>query len=130
MCDRALILTGLALFLLLATFPVWYNVAAGTPATAPEPKRAAERPCVEPAETMRAAHMDLLLRWRERAVREGERVFIASDGRRHTVSLTQTCMGCHESRADFCDRCHDYAGVKPACWDCHVDPKPARGGGA
>jgi hypothetical protein len=45
------------------------------------------------------------------------------------MSLTQTCMRCHESRADFCDRCHAYAGAQPACWGCHVDPKIVQGAG-
>jgi hypothetical protein len=129
MRDRGLILGGLALFLVLVTFPVWYNIAAGTAARAPEPKRSPERECVEPAATMRSGHMDLLLAWREQVVRDGERTYTASNGRTHPVSLTQTCMRCHESRADFCDRCHEYAGAQPACWGCHVDPKSVRGAG-
>jgi hypothetical protein len=123
MRDRGLILGGLVLFLLLATFPVWYNVAAGTVAKAPEPKRSREPACVEATALMRTGHMDLLLAWREQAVREGRRTYVASDGRTHAIGLTQTCMRCHESRADFCDRCHDYAGARPTCWGCHVDPK-------
>ena len=26
-------------------------------------------------------------------------------------------------KADFCDKCHTYASVKPYCWDCHTEPK-------
>ncbi len=41
--------------------------------------------------------------------------------------LTGTCLtGCHTNKADFCDRCHNYAGVSVYCWECHVDPKLAR----
>lgn len=128
MRDRALILVGLALFLVLASFPVWYNAAGGATARAPEVKRASEAGCVEPAAVMRAAHMDLLLDWREQVVREGRRTYVAGDGRGHTVSLVGTCMRCHGGAADFCDRCHTYAGVRITCWDCHVDPGTRRTG--
>jgi hypothetical protein len=59
-------------------------------------------------------------------VREHNRKFVAFDGKTYTISLTQTCMKCHTSKAEFCDRCHEYAGVTPYCWDCHIDPKLAR----
>jgi hypothetical protein len=39
------------------------------------------------------------------------------------MSLQNTCMQCHPNKAEFCDRCHNYASVKPYCWDCHVEPK-------
>ena len=29
----------------------------------------------------------------------------------------------HESKQDFCDSCHTYAGVSPNCWDCHNVPE-------
>ena len=62
-------------------------------------------------------------RWRDDVVRSGERVFVASDGRRFEKSLDPTCLGCHENKAAHCDRCHGYLDVSPYCWDCHVDPK-------
>jgi hypothetical protein len=124
MRDRGIIIAGLTLFLLLITFPVWYNLAAGTTSKGPEPARPVqEKTCVGPVEYMRTSHMDLLMDWRDQAVRQGVRTFKAFDGKTHTVSLTQTCMKCHASKADFCDRCHGYAGVAPACWGCHIDPK-------
>ena len=124
MRDKPLIIGGLLLFLGLVTFPVWYNLAAGATPKGPEPERPAqEKACVAPVDYMRAAHMDLLVTWREEVVREGRREFVAFDGARHRMSLTQTCMKCHASKGDFCDRCHTYAAAAPACWDCHVDPK-------
>jgi hypothetical protein len=57
------------------------------------------------------------------------RTFTAFDGKSYTMALTQTCLKCHASKADFCDRCHNYAGVAPYCWDCHIDPKLAQGVG-
>ncbi len=44
-------------------------------------------------------------------------------GKIHYKSLQMTCMDCHSNKSKFCDQCHDYMGVKPYCWDCHVEPK-------
>jgi len=71
---------------------------------------------------MGPSHGDLLPAWRHRVVRSGERVFTAPDGRVRELSLTRTCLGCHE-KAAFCDRCHDYVAIGPDCWNCHVDPR-------
>ncbi len=124
MRDRGIIVAGLTLFLVLITFPVWYNLAAGTTSKGPDPKLPVqEKTCVAPVDYMRTSHMDLLMTWRDEVVRQHSRKFVAFDGKTYTMSLTQTCMKCHASKADFCDRCHGYAGVAPTCWDCHVDPK-------
>jgi hypothetical protein len=124
MRDRGIIIGGLILFLGLITFPVWYNGAAGSTAKGPEVQRPElEKVCVAPTAYMRTSHMDLLADWRDEVERRHNRNFEAFDGRRYTISLTQTCMKCHASKADFCDRCHNYAGVTPYCWDCHIDPK-------
>ena len=134
MRDRPLILGGLALFLVVATFPVWYNVGAGTRADAPSlaaPGPAADgagQPprCVAPVEQMRASHMVMLAEWREEVVRAGRRAYTTPEGRRYAKSLTGTCLNCHDRKAEFCDRCHTYAGVAPACMDCHVEPASGR----
>jgi hypothetical protein len=123
MRDRGLIIGGLILFLGVITTPVWYNAAAGTLAKAPDLKLPTqEKNCVAPVEYMRTFHMDLLMDWRDQAVRQNIRTFKAFDGKTYTIGLSQTCLKCHTSKADFCDRCHEYAGVKPTCWNCHVDP--------
>ncbi len=129
MRDRARILGGLALFVGIVTFPVWYGLGAKTQAKAPDLKLPVlEKHCVAPLSYMRTSHMELLIGWRDEVVRDSERTFVAYDGRSYTKSLTQTCLKCHESKADFCDRCHNYAGVQPVCWDCHVDPKQTQRG--
>jgi hypothetical protein len=125
MRDRGLIVAGLAVFLGLITFPVWYDVSAGKNALPPDIKLPAnEKTCVAPTDFMKTSHMSLLIQWRDAAVRENDRTFRAFDGKTYTISLTGTCLKqCHTSKAEFCDRCHSYSGVKtPYCWDCHVDP--------
>ncbi|MEE8484858.1 MAG: hypothetical protein V3S46_09700 [Nitrospinota bacterium] len=69
--------------------------------------------CIEDTDYMRANHMKLLLHVRDDVVREGVR------------KVTQTlsnCKTCHTKRAEFCDKCHEYAGAKPECFGCHYMP--------
>lgn len=124
MRDRGYILAGLLVFLSAITFPIWYNLAGGKTSKGPEPKLPAqEKFCVAPVSYMKTSHMELLMQWRDQAVRQDIRNFRAYDGRNYTISLTGTClMKCHTNKAEFCDRCHNYAGANPYCWDCHVDP--------
>ena len=124
MYDAGKIVPGLVIFLGFATFPIWYNAASGGEVRAPEiekPTNATQ--CVADATYMRQQHMQILNNWRDEAVRNGDRVFVAADGRRFNKSLTGTCLACHENKAASCDRCHSYLNVTPYCWDCHVDPK-------
>jgi hypothetical protein len=125
MRDQGIIYTGLAAFLALATFPIWYNLAARTSSTPPEVRLPAhEKQCVAPLDYMKKSHMALLINWREDVVRRNVRTFIAFNGKSYNMSLTGTCLsGCHTNKAEFCDRCHGYVGVKgPYCMDCHIDP--------
>ncbi len=123
MRDRGVIYCGLAVFLVAATFPAWRDLSAHVSARGPNPVLPRnEKKCVAPLEYMKTSHMTLLLNWRESVVRSGEREFKASDGKTYNMSLTSTCLTqCHGAKADFCDRCHNYAAVSPPCWDCHLD---------
>jgi hypothetical protein len=124
MYDSGKIITGLIIFIALATFPLWYNQASGEAANKPVLKiEAGQENCVEPKEFMRVSHMQMLNEWRDLAVRGGNRVYLSSDGKTHEMSLSNTCMSCHPNRKEFCQQCHDYVGVDPYCWDCHVEPK-------
>ncbi len=120
MNDRILIFTGLAIFILAATFPFWQSVEADSmPQISMETKG---DQCVAPVEYMRNNHMQLLNDWRDSVVRDGERFHIMPDGSKVEKSLTKTCLGCHVSQKNFCEECHSYASVKPYCWECHVIP--------
>jgi hypothetical protein len=124
MRDRPVIVLGLLVFVALFSFPLWHAHASRTAAAAPAIKLPEKQTqCVAPVEYMRASHMQMLVSWREDAVRGDHRQFTAFNGKAYDKSLTRTCLGCH-NKADFCDRCHTYSGVSgPYCWDCHVDPK-------
>ncbi len=125
MYDAGKIIVGLVIFLLLITAPVWYNAASGQASYAPHLEIVTDaKACVAPTDYMRTSHMELLNTWRDEVVRHGEREYTAFDGTVYEKSLSNTCMGCHSNKAEFCDRCHDYMAVgRPYCWDCHVEPK-------
>lgn len=124
MYDGGKVISGLILFLGFLLTPFWYNAAAGQAAAKPEiVKPVDEKACVESAEFMRANHMQLLIDWREGVVRDGDLVHVGADGKTWDKSLSNGCMKCHSNKEEFCDRCHDYAQVKPNCWDCHTVPK-------
>ncbi len=121
-----LILLGLAIFVIGVTFPFWYGKGKTAPPVlrleTPEINGLADKKCIEDKDFMRANHMKLLNAWRDEAVREGKRVYTAKDGRTLEKSLTGTCIRCHSNKEQFCDRCHNYVGAKPSCFDCHIVP--------
>ena len=132
MSDRPLILAGLTLFVGLVTTPIWHGALDRRAALAAPPIRlpAQGKQCVAPAIYMRASHMQLLEHWRDEAVRDGRRQFVAFDGKIYDKNPTRTCLTqCHTDRQEFCERCHVYAGVSDSnCWDCHNDsPRASRG---
>ncbi len=129
MNDRGIIYAGLLVFLGLITFPFSYNLVTGKTSKGPDIKLPLqEKQCVAPLETMKSSHMKMLTTWRDDRVRRNKRSFVSSDGKTYALSLTATCLtDCHTSKAEFCDRCHDYAGVpNPYCMDCHIDPSQAK----
>ena len=123
MYDGGKIITGLVIFLVLFTFPVWYNFSQAAYKT-PEPRLPKEKKeCVEPTQWMRENHMELLNKWRDEYVRQKHNVYVNSEGKRYVISLQNGCMKCHTSKKEFCDKCHNAVSVSPYCWDCHVAPE-------
>ena len=124
MFDAAKIILGLVIFFCLLTSPIWYSMVSGKAGYVPELEIVTEeKQCIEETQYMRDKHMDLLNDWRESVVRQGNRTYIAGDGREYNISLTGTCMDCHSNKVEFCDRCHTYVEVRPDCWDCHISPE-------
>ncbi len=125
--SKKWIVIGLIIFLGLFASPFWYNflVKMGTAAPAPEvvltEKAKAAKQCVMPTDFMKTEHMQLLDLWRLKVVRGLEREFVNADGKAFDMSLSNTCLDCHSNKAEFCDRCHNYASVRPYCWDCYID---------
>lgn len=124
MNDRKKIYAGVAVLLVVVTWPFWQGLVASGDTTLPElylPSDASE--CIEETEFMTANHMVLLNQWRDAAVREGEREYTSRSGEVIKISLTGTCIDCHGREDEFCTRCHDFSNVTLTCWDCHVTPE-------
>ncbi|MGD2070190.1 MAG: sulfate reduction electron transfer complex DsrMKJOP subunit DsrJ [Gemmatimonadota bacterium] len=124
MRDRTFIAVGLGLVLVLGAYPVWNGLRAEGEEGRPTLERASDPSgCVEDTLFMRANHQELLNEWRTAVVRDGEVHYTSTSGRQFEMSLTGTCLGCHESQEAFCGRCHTWADVEPTCWNCHVAPE-------
>ncbi|MBN2031833.1 MAG: sulfate reduction electron transfer complex DsrMKJOP subunit DsrJ [Deltaproteobacteria bacterium] len=125
MYDGGKIITGLVIGVGLLLFPVFYN--AGKAAKAPErvltEKAKAAQKCVEPISFMKTEHMKMLDEWRQQVVRDDVRYYKSTSGKEYYKGLQTTCLDCHSNKSKFCDQCHDYVGVDPYCWDCHIEPK-------
>lgn len=121
MYDSGKVITGLIIFVLIMTFPIWYNhgVAADVP-KAELPKD--QKKCVLPLKEIRPYHMKMLNQWRDEVLRDEDRSVFLLEGKKYQKSLQNTCMQCHVSKKKFCDICHTYAAVTPYCWDCHLEP--------
>ncbi|HLZ18571.1 MAG TPA: sulfate reduction electron transfer complex DsrMKJOP subunit DsrJ [Smithellaceae bacterium] len=126
-----LTLFGLVIFVVLVTFPLWYGAGKTSPAPAlsldtPVINKLESKKCVEDKAFMRADHMKMLKAWRDEVVREGQREYTAKDGRKFEKSLTGACLQCHSNKEQFCDRCHNYVGAKPTCYNCHIIPEEVK----
>lgn len=151
MYDGGKILAGLIIGVGLLLFPFYFNAGKAAKAPVPEltPKAKEAKVCVAPTPYMQKYHMQLLDDWRQTAVRDDERYYDSSKGtwqlrladslnygvgqdinqfykttkgRIYYKSLQVTCMDCHSNKTKFCDQCHNYMGVAPYCWDCHIAP--------
>jgi hypothetical protein len=124
MYDGGKIVAGIIIGLVLLTFPIWYTHGM-TPKKPDVKLPEKEKKCVQETPYMKVKHMQLLDLWRDSTVRTAKRVYVAEDGRKFNMSLQNTCMSadCHAKKSEFCDRCHNYTGVVPYCWDCHIAPK-------
>lgn len=128
--DKKMVLGGLLIFAVLLTSPFWLNI--GKTDVVPDivitetAKEKGAGACVESREWMISNHMILLDTWRDTVVRDGNRIYVNGEGKEFNMSLSSgenSCLGCHTSTEEFCDRCHNYAGVDTLyCWECHIDP--------
>lgn len=84
--------------------------------------------CVADPHFMRLNHMKLLVHQRDLTVRQGIR------GGRYSLA---DCVDCHASKVNhsvlgsahnFCQGCHQYASVRPDCFECHSSEPRIRSG--
>ena len=129
MYDGWKVIIGIIIFIGIATFPILYDTGKAS-VPPPEPKidtpeiqKMVDKKCIESKSFMKTEHMVMLNDWRDSVVRDGNRLYIATNGKEYAMSLQNTCMKCHSNKKKFCDECHNYVAVKPYCWDCHIVPK-------
>ena len=123
MYNKGTIIPGLLIFGFFVTFPIWFNGFEAADMPKAERPPGGETKCVEDVEYMRSSHMVLLNDWRDNVLRDGNRGTVPAGGKEYRKGLQTACMKCHSNKEEFCDRCHEYASVKPYCWDCHIDSK-------
>jgi len=121
MYDRKFIITAALVVLVLFTSPFWLSKCGYKRPNLQLPANESE--CVESVAFMRAEHMQLLNEWRDQALRNENRVYVASNGKKWEVSLQNTCLKCHDNTEKFCDACHISNSVYPYCWTCHIELK-------
>ncbi|HUT14000.1 MAG TPA: hypothetical protein VMY42_26165 [Thermoguttaceae bacterium] len=111
-----------SILVLIVLAPLGYYVVRGTAvALGGKPSvEFLERPATQDdrciwnmeAGEMRLHHWEHLARIREDVVRFGKR----------DVPGLNECRNCHQSRANFCDRCHNQVSLTPDCFGCHYYP--------
>ena len=94
MYNKGKIIIGLVIFVVFFTSPFLYGLVKSSPPPEPElsPKAKEAKLCVETKEFMKESHMQLLNQWRDEAIRNGQRLYVATDGKEYVVSLQNTCM--------------------------------------
>ncbi|PID78095.1 MAG: menaquinol oxidoreductase [Deltaproteobacteria bacterium] len=126
MSDKIKVLAGFIIFVGMISAPFWINAGKVKAIPHPELSENAKKAGVCVEENMAAKHMQILDLWRDTVVRDAQRIYVNSKGKKYKMSLStgsESCLGCHGSKAEFCDKCHEYASVEPFCWKCHIDPK-------
>ncbi|MCI5157025.1 MAG: hypothetical protein D3906_01045 [Candidatus Electrothrix sp. AUS1_2] len=127
MYDKEKIITGLVIFVLLITFPLWYNnISCDAEETQPvsnnELSEAMFQSITFPNDAkhalstpeMRSTHMQMLEQIHAKAVADGYSP--EKDGKKNQMQ----CLMCHGTKESFCDSCHASAAVTtPHCWTCH-----------
>ncbi|GFH63203.1 MAG: Hdr-like menaquinol oxidoreductase, membrane bound triheme cytochrome c subunit DsrJ [Candidatus Desulfovibrio kirbyi] len=123
MYNAKAVIFGILIFVGLCASPFWASFIGRDYKSTDIVLPKNEKNCIEDADFMRSQHMRLLNEWRDEALRNENRVYTALDGKKWVISLQNTCLKCHNSYEDFCQKCHVANSVYPYCWTCHIIPK-------
>ncbi|MCG7864891.1 MAG: sulfur reduction protein DsrJ [Candidatus Thiodiazotropha taylori] len=129
----SLISNSTLLILLAALLAPAMQVFAESRFVTENSKAASLKSCVAPTDQMRRNHMDYLQHGRDDTVIDGIRGI--------DYSLSE-CIDCHASKdqqgqavsvtdeGQFCQACHEYVAVSPACFQCHRTTPDTQAGAA
>ena len=123
MYNAKAVCIGIAIMVLLLSSPFWVGLFGSKyTETGITPPKNSSTECIEDRDFMRAQHMRLLNEWRDAALRDENREYVAKNGKKWAISLQNTCLKCHENYNSFCEKCHVANSVSPYCWTCHIIP--------
>lgn len=122
MYNTKAVCLGILVLVVLLTAPFWAGLFGKNYTTTGVNLPDDGKACVEDVQFMRAQHMRLLNEWRDEALRNEHRTYVAKNGKQWEISLQNTCMKCHTDYQGFCEKCHLSNSVRPYCWTCHIIP--------
>ena len=126
MYNSKAVILGIIIFVVLFTSPFWASMLGKSYTSTGIALPKNEKECVENVDFMRDKHMQLLNEWRDEALRNENRTYVASNGKKWTISLQNTCLKCHNDYKGFCEKCHVDNSVDPYCWTCHIIPQGSK----
>ena len=94
MYNKGLIVSGLVIFVLLVTFPIWFNGLDAGPLPKPELPPNGTKECVAPAAEMRDSHMQLLNVWRDEVIRTSSREMVEVGSKKYVKSSKSNSRIC------------------------------------
>ena len=117
------IIASLIIFVALFTIPFFYNLGKANAGPEIDAEQLEYMQSIEPAINMKAEHPQLFNQWRDEFVRNGNTVYINSQGKAIDISIED--LAGSDPSSQFCVSCHNYTAVEPTCWDCHSGPEGA-----
>lgn len=126
MYNAKAVIVGIIIFVVLFTSPFWVSLLGKNYTSTGVVLPKDEKECIENVVFMRDQHMRLLNEWRDEALRNENRIYVASNGKKWAISLQNTCLKCHSNYQEFCEKCHVANSVYPYCWTCHIIPEGSK----
>ena len=90
MYNSKAVILGIIIFVVLFTSPFWASMLGKSYTSTGIALPKNEKECVENVDFMRDKHMQLLNEWRDEALRNENRTYVASNGKKWTISLQNT----------------------------------------
>lgn len=117
------IIASLIIFVGIFSVPFFYNLGKANAGPEIDAQQLADFQSIEPSINMVAEHPQLFNQMRDEFVRNGNTVYINSQGKKIDIKI-EDLEGTGPS-SQFCVSCHNYTSVQPTCWDCHSGPEGA-----
>lgn len=87
MYNAKAVIVGIIIFVVLFTSPFWVSLLGKNYTSTGVVLPKDEKECIENVVFMRDQHMRLLNEWRDEALRNENRIYVASNGKKWAISL-------------------------------------------